>query len=95
VEIDTKTMRCKEGICAQLNEFSVTTEIKKLTFADKCMEDADDKTQLRWFEETANPWNMGEPNNSNWRVSWHRGEAFNKHNKFWLVEQQAKETNNL
>jgi len=29
------------------------------------MEDSPEKTDKRWFEETANPWNLGYPNHTN------------------------------
>jgi len=39
--------------------------MKKLTWAEKCMENSLEKSTMRWFEETANPWNLGRPNWTN------------------------------
>jgi len=65
VEYDPLGQKCNEGLCAELKELKVRTDIKKLSFVDKCMEDDAKKVMLRWYEETANPWNLGKPNHTN------------------------------
>lgn len=92
LEADPVANRCREGLCFSINRAVVTTLQKKLIFSDKCMEDSEDKTTLRWFEETANPWNLGWPNHTNFWQARQRGEMLSKGIKMFEVEMLAIET---
>jgi len=91
LEIDPVAQKCKEGICCEIAKVQFMTYMKKLTWSDKCMEEDVAKTQMRWFEETANPWNLGRPNWSNFSMARQRGDMSMKLSKLFEVELRAVE----